>query len=88
MVMATVVEGHQGLGAAAHVEQSGTRTHYTHDDATCAACQARSIHSATPLAFNAGFAVSEFAATPTVGAQRLPSTELSPDYNPRAPPIV
>ena len=86
--MATVVEGHQGLGAAAHVEQSGTRTHYTHDDATCAACQARSIHSATPLAALPSFAAPTYAPAPIVGAERLPSTQLSPDYNPRAPPTI
>ena len=31
-----------------HVESGGAQTHRAHDDATCAACQARSIHGTAP----------------------------------------
>jgi hypothetical protein len=33
---------------ASHVEASGVQTHYAHNDATCASCQARSIHGTPP----------------------------------------
>ena len=41
---APLIEAHAGRSAAAHAESGGTRTHYAHDEATCTACQARSIH--------------------------------------------
>ena len=44
LVLAGVSEGRAGLGYAAHVDAGGTATHYSHDEAVCAACQARSLH--------------------------------------------
>src|SRR4051812_35168410 len=37
-------EGRAGLGYASHIDPGGTSTHYAHDEAVCAACQARSLH--------------------------------------------
>jgi hypothetical protein len=42
-------EGREGLGFASHVDPSGTSTHYAHDEAVCAACQARSLHGVVRL---------------------------------------
>lgn len=39
-------EGREGRSMAAHVDASGPNTHYTHDPATCAACQARTLQGA------------------------------------------
>ena len=40
LVLAGVSEGRAGLGYASHVDAGGTATHYSHDEAVCAACQA------------------------------------------------
>ena len=37
-------EGRAGVGFGAHFDAGGTSTHYVHDEAICAACQARSLH--------------------------------------------
>jgi hypothetical protein len=37
-------------GAPAHLDPAGTSAHYVHNDADCAACQARSLHGATARA--------------------------------------
>lgn len=86
LVVAPLAEAWQGQDAAAHVEASGTATHYAHNDATCAACQARTlmglaIAPATPT-FAATVADARIvtAADGQVVAQRF-----SPN-NPRAPP--
>lgn len=42
--VAALGEGRAGLGYASHIDPSGTSTHYAHDEAVCAACQARSLH--------------------------------------------
>ena len=42
-------EGRAGLGYASHIDPSGTSTHYAHDEAVCAACQARSLHGVVRL---------------------------------------
>src|SRR5262244_2334714 len=52
-------------GMASHVESGGVKLHYAHDEATCASCQARSIHG-TP----------RVAAVPLP-----PSTEVSADVS-------
>jgi len=42
-------EARAGLGYASHIDPSGTSTHYAHDEAVCAACQARSLHGVARL---------------------------------------
>ena len=42
-------EARAGLGYASHIDPSGTSTHYAHDEAVCAACQARSLHGVVRL---------------------------------------
>src|SRR5438445_570102 len=44
LVVAGLGEGRAGLGYASHIDPGGTSTHYGHDEAVCAACQARSLH--------------------------------------------
>jgi len=88
VVLAAIAEGREGLGAAAHAEQSGTRGHYAHEAATCSACQARSIHSTTSAPFAPSFGSALFASTPRIGVEQAPFTETFPDHNPRAPPVA
>lgn len=71
-----------------HVESAGAKGHYAHNDATCASCQARSIHGTTsrqsdPLWF-AALMPAELAAA----AERLVEPPLRPSDNPRAPPSM
>lgn len=42
-------EGRAGVGYASHFDPGGTSSHYVHDEAVCAACQARSLHGVVRL---------------------------------------
>jgi hypothetical protein len=85
--VAPLAEGRDGR-MASHVESTGAKGHYTHNDATCAACQARSIQGTTarqsvPLLLDA------LVPARLVGrAERVVETTLHPKDNPRAPPTV
>ncbi len=73
---------------SAHVEPFGTRGHTSHNEATCASCQARSIHGTTTRPLfelpELSLAVSNY----VMAAERLVSTPFHPQANPRAPPTV
>ena len=88
VAFAPLAEGRDGR-MAAHVESSGTPTgHYLHNDATCAACQARSIHGTTSHA-SVAIAATQLAPSVVVDLiDRAVSSELHPQQNPRAPPQV
>ena len=47
--IAALSEARAGLGYASHIDPSGTSTHYAHNEAVCAACQARSLHGVVRL---------------------------------------
>jgi hypothetical protein len=71
-----------------HVESTGSHTHVLHDDATCAACQARSIQgttarSAVPVVL-AALAPSDIVRS----ADHDGSSDAHLQQNPRAPPRV
>lgn len=87
VALSPLIEGREGR-ATVHIESGGTRTHVQHDDATCAACQARSIHGtaprpSTPLIENEPHLT---VAAATVG--RVDSADVRSPTNPRAPPSV
>lgn len=48
VALAPLGETRNGASTAAHVEAGGTATHYAHNDATCAVCQARLLRDFTP----------------------------------------
>lgn len=50
IVVAGIGEGRAGVGYAAHVDPGGTSTHYSHNEAQCASCQARSVHGVAGVA--------------------------------------
>ena len=88
VALAPLAEGRDGRSMSAHVESSGTRGHYTHDDATCASCQARSIHGTTARVADPLPSVQR---EHTVVANRAETHASSSHYtpaNPRAPPFV
>lgn len=71
-----------------HVESSGAKGHYAHNDATCASCQARSIHGTTSRPNDA---LSFAALTPAqlaAAAERFVESSLRLTDNPRAPPSM
>ena len=73
---------------SAHAESGTTKGHFTHNEATCASCQARYIHGATARA-DVGFAPDGRVATIVVASvDRAVSAAVSPQTNPRAPPSV
>ena len=73
---------------SAHVESGSTKGHYTHNEATCASCQARYIHGATARA-DVGFIPDQRVASAIiVSVDRAVSAAVSPQTNPRAPPSV
>src|SRR5262252_9019127 len=55
-------------GMASHVERGGVKLHYAHDEATCASCQARSIHG-TPRPADVGLPPSTEVSTTVAQAQ-------------------
>jgi hypothetical protein len=71
-----------------HVESTGSRTHVLHDDATCAACQARSIQGTTAPA-TVPVPLAALAPRDIIrAADHDGSTDLHLQQNPRAPPRV
>jgi hypothetical protein len=73
---------------ASHVEAGGAQGHYAHNDATCASCQARSIHG-TPPRPSPSFVedgARAFAIIPSV--DRSISIGAHSPSSPRAPPAV
>jgi hypothetical protein len=87
VAVAPLAEGRDGR-MASHVESKGVPGHYAHNDATCAACQARSIHGTTSSA-NVPLLADALAPTRLVrGVERVVETALHPKDNPRAPPAV
>lgn len=55
LVGAPLAEGRSGPDAVAHVETAGTRLHYAHDEATCAACVSQHLLSSSEPAHTEDF---------------------------------
>jgi len=87
MAFVPLAEGAEGRSMAPHVERGGTSAHYAHNEANCAACQARTLHGlaarpSVPLPDRAEKSdavvfVAELSATPGLSS-----------HNSRAPPTV
>lgn len=88
LCLSGLVEGKAGIGAASHVESAGTSAHYAHNEATCAACAARSLHgTAAPAASPPAPAGPEPSVNDS-GPRTTPSFELAFSHPSRAPPAV
>ena len=87
VAIAPLTEGRDGR-MASHVESQGARTHFLHDDATCAACQARSIHGTTAHTTVAVLTVGHAPSAIVRAADRAESPDGHTQQNPRAPPRV
>jgi len=87
VALSPLIEAREGRGTV-HVESGGNKSHIAHDDATCAACQARSIHGTAPR-MSAPLVESEAHAIVAAAAvDRIDSAEFRSPTNPRAPPSV
>lgn len=87
LAIAPLTEGRDDR-MASHVEAGGAQSHYAHNDATCASCQARSIHGTSPRPAPAFFDVAArtFVVVESVGLS-VSIAAHSPS-SPRAPPAV
>jgi hypothetical protein len=88
VALAPLGEGRVARTLSAHVETGGATGHVSHNEATCASCQARSIHGTISRPAVA-IAVSATACSVAVaGIVRVVSTDLHLQSNPRTPPVV
>jgi hypothetical protein len=87
VALAPLAEGREGR-ATVHMESRGTPRHYQHNDATCAACQARSIHGTTPRALAPLVETVAHAIVTSQTIDHVASADLNPSAHPRAPPSV
>jgi hypothetical protein len=86
VALSPLAEARRGPGMASHVESGGVKLHYAHDEATCASCQARSIHG-TPRAITVALPPSSEVATAVATASvRVVAADRFSQDNPRAPP--
>jgi hypothetical protein len=88
LLLATGADAWQGRDASAHVERSGTQLHHAHDEATCVACTAQTMHAqaappavAWPDADAPHVAAAGLAASP-------PRSRDCPSNGSRAPPLM
>lgn len=85
VALSPLVEGRRPE-MASHVEAGGVKLHYAHNEATCASCQARSIHGTPRAPSVAPPVVTDVAMTVAMARIVVDGAErFSPD-NPRAPP--
>jgi hypothetical protein len=73
---------------SSHVEANGSASHFTHNEANCVACQARSLHAPAPATDHPPIADGHaMVARPRV-ATVIASADQYPPANPRAPPTL
>jgi len=88
VIAAQVGEFWQGQSTASHVEQSGTSRHFAHNEATCPACQARSMMGATHHAAAPAELHATVAPAPVALARVVAWSEPAAQTRPRAPPTL
>ena len=84
---APLAEGRESR-MASHVEASGARTHFVHDETKCVSCQARSMHGAPPRAVAPPIVPVLHASAIADRAANNHSAELGLQAQPRAPPTL
>lgn len=88
LVLAPLAEGRAGVGMGAHVEAHGNASHHVHEDATCVACQARSVHGVARGGPVPPAVERVRSAAPLLREQFVSSADLVANALPRAPPCV
>ena len=87
LALAPLAEGRDAR-MASHVEANGSSTHFTHDEAKCISCQARSMHSAPERDVTPPIVLEIVARVVVDQAVFGRSADLNHQSNPRAPPSV
>ena len=88
VALAPLAEGRPGPSMSSHIEAPGAHGHYTHDEATCAACQARSIQGTTSRPALPALDNVEAPTQLSRSVDRVVSSGVHLHANPRAPPSV
>jgi hypothetical protein len=86
LALAGFAEGRAGVGFRAHFDAGGTSTHYVHDEAVCAACQARSLHGVVKRSPPAGVVILPSQRVATVRPESHQDSGHSRHNFSRAPP--
>jgi hypothetical protein len=89
LILATGADSWHGRDASAHVERTGTQLHHAHNEASCVACTAQTMHAqaaapavvAWPDASAPHCAAASLAANP-------PRSRDCPSNGSRAPPLT
>ncbi len=77
----------RGFGLSAHVEGAGNhRGHFTHDEASCAACSVLSLHALSPHPAAVPIPPGQPIFRPVTTAEAWIETLRLPSAQPRAPP--
>jgi hypothetical protein len=87
VAVAPLAEGRDGRFAS-HVESTGTRGHLAHNDATCASCQARSIHGTISRESAPSLPDAKARTAFVATATWMVATAFRSQESPRAPPRV
>ena len=87
VALAPLAEG-RSARMEAHVEAHGSASHFTQNEANCVACQARSLHAASPTQNQAVLADEHAAISRPTVRSVVASAEQYPQDNPRAPPTL
>jgi hypothetical protein len=87
VALSPLVEGREGR-TTSHVESGGAHGHVSHDDATCAACQALSIHGTVPRPSAPLIGTEQHSTVALATVERNYSADVRTPTNPRAPPSV
>ena len=86
LALTPLAEG-RGANSTPHVEQAGTAEHHAHDEASCAACVARTLLTSCEPSSPADFRDAASHAMRPGGAMGLPADRGRTGLDARAPPL-
>jgi hypothetical protein len=87
LMAAALAEGRNGIGFGEHFDPGGTSSHYVHDEALCAACQARSLHGVARIPHPPAVAPRPRSYAVASRPASLPGSDVHSDNFSRAPPL-
>jgi hypothetical protein len=86
LALAPLAEG-RGANSTPHVEQAGTAEHHAHDEASCAACVARTLLTSCEPPGPADFRLTGGHVVRPGGVMGLPAASHRTGLDARAPPL-
>jgi hypothetical protein len=86
ITLSPLIEPSERGRMGAHAEQRGARHKYQHDEATCAVCAVRSLHS-SPAQTCPAIVCERQQSVAALDAPAGPSRNVDPTALPRAPPL-